>query len=833
MSRLNGWKEIASRFGKSVRTVQRWERQLALPVHRLHTAGGEIVYALVEELDEWERRLEVGPPDPAEAALEAAEAREEAEDPAAAAGAGAEAARGGRGLWWALGLAVAVAAASMVVFFPRGGPGLRPGRQPASWTIEDGALAVFGEGGARLWTHRFEFPLPDADYERAADRRDVSFEAVDLDGDGAKEVLFLARAMSGTQSRLWAFDAGGAVRWVSPPVRPVTFGDTTYDPPFGVSRFIVTTGPDGRKAVWLSRIHNTWFPAVVQKLGPDGRVEGEYWQDGHTLFLGVGELGGRPVVLVGGTSNDLLGATLAVLDAANPSGCAPAVHPGYVCRDCPAGGPLKLLVFPKTELNDVLDGQRPWVTRVRPRPGGGWEVQVDVATYWGPEGIRVHGGGLLHAVARLRARGRDLRGRLPARPLAARGRRPAAPSSGPRRLGPAVARAVVGRPALRAPPARRAPSGQRTGSGGRRATSEGVPYTRMGGYENPRTTSAAVEPRTLPNPPNLPRRSVMNNVIDFINTHRDRYLDELKALLAIPSISALPEHKSDVLMLRRVVRQRDAPHRPRERPALRDAGPSRRLRRLAGRARRADHPLLRPLRRAARGPRRAVGVAALRGHRARRRDLRARRRRRQGPGLHALQGHRGPHEAERPPAREHQADPRGRGGGRLRQPRRLRPRPQGRARRRRRRHLRHRHVRARRAVDHLRPARPRVLPDRPARHQERPALGLLRRRRGQPRVRDRADPHADEGPRRPHQDPRLLRRRARRCATRSARRGSACRSTRRSTGRTSPRRSSSASPATPRSSAPGRVPPSRSTASCRASPARAPRPSSPPWRWPR
>jgi acetylornithine deacetylase/succinyl-diaminopimelate desuccinylase-like protein len=39
----------------------------------------------------------------------------------------------------------------------------------------------------------------------------------------------------------------------------------------------------------------------------------------------------------------------------------------------------------------------------------------------------------------------------------------------------------------------------------------------------------------------------MNNVIDFINTHRDRYLDELKALLAIPSISALPEHKSDVL----------------------------------------------------------------------------------------------------------------------------------------------------------------------------------------------------------------------------------------------------------------------------------------------
>ncbi len=38
----------------------------------------------------------------------------------------------------------------------------------------------------------------------------------------------------------------------------------------------------------------------------------------------------------------------------------------------------------------------------------------------------------------------------------------------------------------------------------------------------------------------------MNNVIDFINVNRERYLEELKALLAIPSISALPEHAGDV-----------------------------------------------------------------------------------------------------------------------------------------------------------------------------------------------------------------------------------------------------------------------------------------------
>src|SRR5579863_2176133 len=38
----------------------------------------------------------------------------------------------------------------------------------------------------------------------------------------------------------------------------------------------------------------------------------------------------------------------------------------------------------------------------------------------------------------------------------------------------------------------------------------------------------------------------MDRIIDFINVSRDRYLDELKAFLAIPSVSALPEHKGDV-----------------------------------------------------------------------------------------------------------------------------------------------------------------------------------------------------------------------------------------------------------------------------------------------
>jgi acetylornithine deacetylase/succinyl-diaminopimelate desuccinylase-like protein len=38
----------------------------------------------------------------------------------------------------------------------------------------------------------------------------------------------------------------------------------------------------------------------------------------------------------------------------------------------------------------------------------------------------------------------------------------------------------------------------------------------------------------------------IDKVVDYINLQRDRYVDELKQYLAIPSVSALPQHQADV-----------------------------------------------------------------------------------------------------------------------------------------------------------------------------------------------------------------------------------------------------------------------------------------------
>ena len=52
---LSTWKEIAAHLGKGVRTVQRWERELGLPIHRPLPGKKHIVIAYPDELDRWIR----------------------------------------------------------------------------------------------------------------------------------------------------------------------------------------------------------------------------------------------------------------------------------------------------------------------------------------------------------------------------------------------------------------------------------------------------------------------------------------------------------------------------------------------------------------------------------------------------------------------------------------------------------------------------------------------------------------------------------------------------------------------------------------------------------
>ncbi len=50
---LGSWKEVAAYLGKGVRTVERWEQELGLPVRRPVAHNRRIVIAVPAELDSW------------------------------------------------------------------------------------------------------------------------------------------------------------------------------------------------------------------------------------------------------------------------------------------------------------------------------------------------------------------------------------------------------------------------------------------------------------------------------------------------------------------------------------------------------------------------------------------------------------------------------------------------------------------------------------------------------------------------------------------------------------------------------------------------------------
>ena len=231
----------------------------------------------------------------------------------------------------------------------------------------------------------------------------------------------------------------------------------------------------------------------------------------------------------------------------------------------------------------------------------------------------------------------------------------------------------------------------------------------------------------------------IDKVVDYINVQRDRYVDELKQYLAIPSVSALPQHQADV----RRAAEWSADH-------MKSIGLENvRLIETPGNPIVYGEWLNAP----------GAPTILFYGHydvqpvdpielwesppfeaTVRENEIYAR-----GAAddkgqvfMHfkAIEAHM---KQAGPSAAEHQGVSRGRRRGRQPAPRRVREAEQGAARRRCGGDLRLRDVRARDSLDLLRASRARVLPDRSSRHEERSALRRLWRRDGESGVRAVAD----------------------------------------------------------------------------------------------
>ena len=409
--RLNGWKEIAGFLGKGVRTVQRWERDFGLPVHRIGHEGGEIVYALRNEIDRWSEAAERGRGLPNGSdhhedqradgdrpttghAHPQAPAVKPAADEVGAAGRTARPnaeERRPQGLSFAavlaLGVALGLLAYVAVNVAVRSLGALRPG-PPAGRPTSGGARPTTPAQGAHTGAPTAQRPRPgDAGAttapEAVASVRIVGnrIDALDHGGGviwshqfdfevnpfwrqgqgpnpGQEPVIADLDGNGSTEvavlvrqqdmsGDLYVFNEDGTTRFVVSPDASVTFGEVTYAGPWLAHRAFMTGGPSQRRRLWAVFVHKPLFPSLVLELDSEGAVTSRYWSNGHVEFVGEAVRNGRQVLLVGAANNEHKGASLAVFDPGKIGGSAPAVTAKYRCVSCPAGGPEEFVVFPR------------------------------------------------------------------------------------------------------------------------------------------------------------------------------------------------------------------------------------------------------------------------------------------------------------------------------------------------------------------------------------------------------------------------------------------------------------------------------------------------------
>jgi hypothetical protein len=89
---------------------------------------------------------------------------------------------------------------------------------------------------------------------------------------------------------------------------------------------------------------------------------------------------------VGGANNDHKAGSLAVFDAGSVGGSMPAETWDKTCRDCPPGGPRRMLVFPQLDVMKLVLGH-PSVVSVLRHDTGEFRVYVDHGSVPPPEGL--------------------------------------------------------------------------------------------------------------------------------------------------------------------------------------------------------------------------------------------------------------------------------------------------------------------------------------------------------------------------------------------------------------------------------------------------------------
>jgi hypothetical protein len=384
---LHGWKEIAAHLGRSVRSAQRWEATLGLPVKRISTPdGGQIISASRVELDEWQRQTAVRRE--ADDQLEAVESDDEVSEAIGLASRPADvearaptdqvstadrrmptsalrrvAPRAGLRVAQATLLLVTLAAGIL------GGIWLVTTAIPAwstpiEFAVEGSAVVARNASGRPVWTHALSQSA-----HRPPDVQPGSGAVMgDLDGDRALEValpvaLAPARTVPATTDVVLVFEKTGRLRWKIQPALRVFDGGTAFDGPWRIQALAFSSAPPGR--LWIAYGHHTSHPAFVLEVSSRGAQSIRYLVSGRIFALAHWRTGTGDYLAAGGADRQQQSASITLLDLNAPSARWPMNGAGLTCAGCPTGSPRALALFPNSDVTRADFRTFGWVYAMR------------------------------------------------------------------------------------------------------------------------------------------------------------------------------------------------------------------------------------------------------------------------------------------------------------------------------------------------------------------------------------------------------------------------------------------------------------------------------------
>ena len=323
--RLDSWKAIAEYLRRDVATVTRWEKSLGLPVRRV--AGvGRSVFAYTSEIDEWLRTKQPVAPEP----------KAPLPPPASV--------RSARTWLW-----LAPLAAVLVVT-------VAPIARPRSIASNDLRIELTAAGivardssGQDLWRHHFPAThktflplLANGTAQVLGGATPGVYFATSYrtnqTGDAVQGGVLSLLDLEGHSQRSFAFDD------------QVTFKGTSYATPWAITAFDVTES-HGLRRVAVAAHHYSWDPGLVTVLDEHWQRRGTFVHAGwieQVRWLGTDRL------LIGGFSNAHNGGVIALLDPDALDGQGPELQNSrHFCENCGTERPLRMFVFPRSEINRV------------------------------------------------------------------------------------------------------------------------------------------------------------------------------------------------------------------------------------------------------------------------------------------------------------------------------------------------------------------------------------------------------------------------------------------------------------------------------------------------